>query len=153
MVSSAESKEGVLLFIINGKKLLPQRDLSVIELNTDDVVRRFFDILGKWYFVPGTSLQKGYYVKNILSNRFEWFHIVVGSGLGEGVYKIREAWLDDTNGLRLRLGDFDQLKEVDDEQQFIQWVERRGLATREEIVQYRNNLNELKPVPHLIIDL
>lgn len=140
------------LFVVNGKKLLPQRDLAVIELKNDEDIRRFFDILGKWYFVRGLDLDSGYFVKNMLSNRFEWLHLVVGSGLGEGVYKIREGWLDHSQGLRLHLGDFDYIKEVGDPHDFATWAENRGLATKKEIVHYMSRQGNPGSLPSMLMD-
>lgn len=141
------------LFIVNGKKLLPQRDLAVIEIKNDEDVRRFFDILGKWYFVRSSDPNSGFFVKNMLSNRFEWLHLVVGSGLGEGVYKIREGWLDDSQGLRLHLGDFDHIKEVGEPNAFAAWAEKRGLATKKEIAHYMTHQGNLSSLPTMLMGL
>lgn len=125
-----------LLFVINGRKFLPQRDIVLSWESSDPCFRSLWDVLGKWYLVPSIHLKDGYVVKNMLSNRYEWLQLVLGSGVGDGIYRVREATVDDEHRVGFTLVDYDLLLGRVGNRKFLNWIEKQGLASDKEIGQY-----------------
>jgi len=124
------------LFYLNGQKILPERDLMPFRFPESSPLHDLSCILGKWLYHEDRITASGYYVKHMLNNRFDLWQLLLGSGLGDGVYKLRDIhlrrepdkvvmWLDDYEVVRLVEGNVDS---------FAKWAASYGLATKDEII-------------------
>lgn len=130
------------LFFLNEHKILPERDLMNPKspLQSWEPMRILNDILGKWYYCFDDILGSKFFVKHILSNKFELWQILLGAEMGNGVYKIRALDLNRDKGtIVMRLNDYDQIKEVGDLSKFKRWMQKYGLSASE-IDQYAQGI-------------
>lgn len=134
---TSDERGGEALFVLNGVKLLPQRDLSLADIDNREDVQTFVRFLGQWFYVENPLGQGGFFVNNLLNSRYEWYQLVLGSRLGEGLYKIREATLSESDGVfTLRMIDFDQVVTLDSRNDFMRSLGTNGVLTEQELRHY-----------------
>lgn len=140
------------MFYLNGQKIIPERDLMPFKFPEPSPLHDLSCILGKWLYHEDPITGSGYYVKHVLNNRFDLWQLLLGSGLGDGVYKLRDIYLKmDREHVVMWLDDYELVRAVDGNLSgFGKWAVSYGLASVDEVMSLSRYSGD-RGFPRLVI--